>query len=104
GHNFVRSMLRMARDRREIRVVSDQWGNPTSALDLADALLRIATMLGDGRFGLYHLTGNGETSWAGFARHIFRCSSAAGGPSADVVNISSAEYLVRARRPANSRL
>jgi len=104
GHNFVRSMLRMARDRREIRIVADQWGNPTSALDLADALLTVATKLGQGRFGVYHLTGQGETNWSGFARHIFWCSRAAGGPSADVVDIPAADYLVRARRPANSRL
>lgn len=104
GHNFVRSMLRMARDRKEIRVVSDQWGNPTSALDLADALLTVATRLGEGRFGLYHLTGQGETNWSGFARHIFWCSKVLGGPSAKVIDISSAEYLVRARRPASSRL
>jgi len=108
SHNFVRTMLTLARDRDTLRVVDDQIGNPSSALELAEALLRIAPGLVDenvpDRFGLFHLAGTGDTSWAGFVQEIFRLSRAAGGPWAGVVPISSADYPTRAVRPADSRL
>lgn len=108
GRNFVKTMLRLAADRDEISVVADQWGNPTCALDIADAVLHAATMLhgdkGFGAFGTYHLAGTGETNWSGFARHILDTSRVSGGPSARVRDITTADYPTRARRPANSRL
>lgn len=104
GTNFVKTMLRLAGDRSSISVVSDQWGTPTSALDLADGLLRLAAGLTESRFGIYHLAGAGDTNWSDFARHIFRVSHAHGGPFADVVDISSDDYPAKARRPLNSRL
>src|SRR5690606_11254060 len=85
GRNFVRTMLDLAGSRDTLRVVADQVGNPTSALDIADAVLHVAARLandpGD-RAGIYHLAGTGSTSWAGFARTIFAASAASGGPSA----------------------
>ncbi|BAV51768.1 NAD(P)-dependent oxidoreductase [Mesorhizobium sp. 113-1-2] len=108
GKNFAKTMLRLAADRDEISVVADQWGNPTSALDIADAILHAAAMLhGDksvSAFGTYHLAGTGETNWSGFARHILDTSQASGGSWADVRDIATKDYPTKARRPANSRL
>ncbi|RAZ92894.1 dTDP-4-dehydrorhamnose reductase [Mesorhizobium hawassense] len=107
GKNFVKTMLRVAADRDEISVVADQWGNPTSALDIADAILHAAAVLGRGRgaaFGVYHLAGSGETNWSGFARHILETSRTLGGPHARIRDITTADYPTKARRPANSRL
>jgi len=107
GRNFVRTMLALATERGAVSVVSDQFGNPTSAHDIAEALVHAAsTVLASDfdRWGLYHLAGSGETNWSGFARHIFSVSRAAGGPSADVRDIASRDYKTKAVRPANSRL
>jgi dTDP-4-dehydrorhamnose reductase len=108
GKNFVKTMLRLAADRDEIAVVADQWGNPTSAVDIADAILHAAAMLhgnkGFGAFGVYHLAGTGETNWSGFARHILDTSQAFGGPYARVRDIATVDYPTKAQRPRNSRL
>ena len=106
--NFVKTMLRLASDRDEVGVVADQRGNPTSALDIAKAILAVAANLvasdkPDLR-GVFHMTGQGEGSWADFAEHIFATSAAAGGPTASVRRISTTDYPTPARRPANSRL
>jgi dTDP-4-dehydrorhamnose reductase len=102
GSNFVRTMLRLAGEREMLGVVDDQAGNPTSALDIAGAILRMAPDLSEG--GTYHLCGEGSVSWCGFAREIFRLSKALGGPAALVKPITTAEYPTPARRPANSRM
>lgn len=102
GANFVKTMLRLAADRRVLSVVDDQTGNPTSALGIASAILRIAPGLSDG--GTYHLCGGGEITWCGFARHIFTVSHALGGPSAEVRAITTQDYPTAATRPANSRM
>jgi len=108
GANFVKTMLRLAGDRDEIAVVADQRGNPTNALDIADGVLRVAVNLvssdDSGLRGRFHMTTSGEASWADFAEAIFAASAAAGGPSARVRRITTAEYPTPARRPANSRL
>ncbi|MCX7357996.1 MAG: dTDP-4-dehydrorhamnose reductase [Alphaproteobacteria bacterium] len=106
GKNFVRTMLRLAKSHREIKVVGDQYGSPTYALDLADATLNLAGKLqrGDGEPGIYHCAGTGETSWAAFAREVFARSVALGGPSAEIVPISTDQYPTKAKRPQNSRL
>ncbi|CAN7363949.1 dTDP-4-dehydrorhamnose reductase [Mesorhizobium caraganae] len=108
GRNFVKTMLRLASDRDEISVVADQWGNPTFALDIADAILHAAAMLRDDEafdgYGIYHLAGTGETNWSGFARHILDTSRALGGPRAQVRDIATSDYPTKAGRPANSRL
>lgn len=102
GANFVRTMLRLAKSREELEVVADQLGCPTFADDLADATLTVATT--NGKPGIYHCAGSGETNWAGFATEVFAQSHARGGPSARVKPITTAEFATRARRPANSRL
>lgn len=109
GKNFVKTMLRLARSHDLLRVVSDQQGAPTSALDIADGVLQIATNLldhpQDQRLrGTFHMTGQGETTWAGLAERIFATSQALGGPTARVEPISTQDYPTPARRPANSRL
>lgn len=107
GANFVKTMLRLAADREKLRVVHDQRGSPTSAADLAHALVTIAIRLvNDQRStgGTFHFSNSGETSWAGFASEIFRQSALRGGPWAQVEPITTAEYPTPARRPANSLL
>lgn len=102
GNNFVKTMLRVGRERPVLSVVDDQVGNPTSALDIADAILGIASRLETG--GTYHMCGSGDVTWCGFAREIFAQSAARGGPNPEVKAISTAEYPTPARRPANSRM
>lgn len=108
GPNFVRTMLRLNETRDEIGVVFDQLGNPTSALDIADALLVIAKRIRDNSSlalrGVFHITGSGEATWADFAEAIFNEAYARGRRLTRVRRISSAEYPTPARRPANSRL
>jgi dTDP-4-dehydrorhamnose reductase len=105
GANFVRTMLRLAETRDALNVVDDQRGCPSSALDIATAILKVADAWQAGaRSGVYHFAGSGETDWAGFARAIFAGSARRGGPSAAVNGIPSSEYPTPARRPANSRL
>ena len=122
GSNFVRTMLRLAASRDEVGVVADQRGCPTSALDIAHALIAIARQLersrtgapaalpgGPGgpaadRFGVFHMTGQGEAVWADVAEAVFARAAALGGPSARVRRISTSDYPTLAHRPANSRL
>lgn len=106
GKNFVRTMLRLAKNRDEVSVVGDQFGCPTYAPDLAVATLKIAAMVASeaAPYGIYHCAGAGETSWAGFASEVFRHSRARGGPSASVLSIATEHYPTKARRPASSRL
>ncbi len=108
GGNFVKTMLRLAGDRDEVSVVADQVGNPTSALEIADGILLVATNLvsdsSPALRGTFHMTASGEASWAEFAEGIFAASVARGGPSASVRHITTAEYPTPAARPANSRL
>ena len=108
GGNFVKTMLRLAADRDELGVVADQIGNPTSALDIADGILKVATNMVSDSYpelrGVFHMTATGEASWADFAQAIFAASAARGGPSAGVKRIGTADYPTPAKRPANSRL
>jgi dTDP-4-dehydrorhamnose reductase len=109
GQNFMRTMLRLAGDREEVRVVADQQGSPTSALDIAMALEHVARNLVDRPDesllrGTFHVTNAGQTSWAGFAAEIFKLAAGYGGPSARVVPIETAQYPTPARRPAFSCL
>jgi dTDP-4-dehydrorhamnose reductase len=108
GANFVRTMLRLNETRDEVGVVADQRGNPTSALDIADALIAIAArMKGDASpalRGVFHMTGAGEASWADLAETIFQQAAARGRRLTHVRRIATADYPTPARRPANSRL
>ncbi|KCZ57050.1 hypothetical protein HY29_07850 [Hyphomonas beringensis] len=107
GHNFVRTMLRLAQTRERLSVVSDQVGCPTYAPALAEALLEMARQAAEPDFsawGTYHLAGAGETDRASLARHIFAESARHDGPKAEVEGVSTAEYPTPARRPLNARL
>jgi dTDP-4-dehydrorhamnose reductase len=108
GKNFVKTMLKLAETRDALSVVSDQWGNPTSALDIADAIIHVADHIAAvpdfSAYGVYHLVGTGDTNWSGLARSIFSESAALGGPTATVTDITTADYPTKAVRPANSRL
>jgi dTDP-4-dehydrorhamnose reductase len=104
GSNFLKTMLKVGAERPVLRVVSDQVGNPTSALDLAVAILDVSSRLRSEPGGLYHLTGEGSTSWHGFADFIFQESARRCGPAPTLEAISSADYKTAAARPANSRL
>jgi dTDP-4-dehydrorhamnose reductase len=107
GPNFVKTMIRLAQKQDEIRVVSDQIGSPTSALDLADAILLLAARLARserGGFGTFHVVGSGTTSWAGLADCVFDACRRHNHPTARVVPIGSDAFPTAAARPANSRL
>ena len=75
GHNFVKTMLRLGKEKAQLSVVDDQTGCPTDAADLADAILDIAQQIlqkNDLPWGIYHFCGGGQTTWYGFARKIFK--------------------------------
>jgi dTDP-4-dehydrorhamnose reductase len=97
GRNFYLTMLRLAKERPELRVVDDQVGAPTSSLEIARAT---AALIDKGAQGLYHMTAGGETSWCGFARAILKQA----GMKTPVVAIRTEDYPTPARRPRNSRL
>jgi dTDP-4-dehydrorhamnose reductase len=113
GANFLRTIARLARERRDLRIVADQYGAPTSARVIADA---VAGMIGPGggpvgeRFaaagGLVNVAASGETSWHGFATAIVEGLRARGVGLAveNVAPIRTDEYPTKAKRPANSRL
>ena len=101
GTNFVRTMLRLGRERDALKIVDDQTAGPTAAGDIAAALLMMARALRDGApGGTHHFAGAPDVTWAGFARRIF----ARAGLEVAVTGIPSSEYPTPARRPVNSRL
>jgi dTDP-4-dehydrorhamnose reductase len=108
GANFVRTMLRLGETREEIGVVADQHGNPSYALDIADALLAIAARLAEDASldlrGVFHMTGQGEATWADVAEAIFAAAERHGRKPARVRRIGTFDYPTLAKRPANSRL
>ena len=109
GANFVQTMLRLATERDELRVVADQVGSPTSAIDLAAALIAVARQVaamapGDSRWGVYHATNSGTANWADLAEHALAASARHGGRVVPVRRITTADYPTPAKRPANSRL
>jgi dTDP-4-dehydrorhamnose reductase len=97
GRNFLLTMLRLAAERPELRVVDDQRGAPTWARDIAVAT---TTLLGNPPEGLFHLAAGGATTWCGFARAIMQRA----GLATPVHAIATSEYPTPARRPANSVL
>ncbi|MDB5649794.1 MAG: dTDP-4-dehydrorhamnose reductase [Hyphomicrobiales bacterium] len=109
GTNFLRTMLRLAETRNTVRVVADQLGAPTSALDLANGILKVAQNLvarpeDAAQLGVFHMGPAGDASWADFAEAIFAGYVARGGSRMMVDRITSADYPTPALRPANSRL
>jgi len=107
GGNFVKTMLRLARERDEVAVVSDQRGCPTYAPHMAAAILAIAEQVGalpDAPWGVYHAAGSGEATWYDLASAVFQASRALGGSAARVRPIPTSAYPTAAVRPMNSRL
>jgi len=108
GANFLKTMLSLGETRERLSVVADQRGCPTSAEDIARAMIVAARRMAgtrDARYrGLFLLTGTGEASWADFARAIFQAAEAHGRRPVEVIPISSDQYPSPVKRPANSRL
>jgi dTDP-4-dehydrorhamnose reductase len=106
GNNFVKTMLRLGREREELRVVDDQHGCPTFAADLAEAILTIVSLIERGEnisWGTFHCCGGGSTTWYGFASKIFEIAKGYDTLKLKkVVPISTSEYPTPAKRPANS--
>ena len=97
GHNFVRTMIRLGKEKKEIRVVDDQIGSPTYTRDLARV---ICDMLPTEKYGIYHVRNEGFISWFQFAKMIMEKT----GLPCRVLPVSSSEYPTPAKRPLNSRL
>lgn len=118
GKNFLKTILRLANERDELRIVADQTGAPTSSLSIGHAIVAVLNRCHleqgmDEKFGTYHLVNAGQTSWHGFAIAIVeeytRLQSARDWPPlkltpADIHAITTGEYPTPAVRPANSRL
>ncbi len=109
GRNFVKTMLSAGAQRPELRVVADQHGNPTAAPDLADALALVLARVRETGWraeyrGVFHMAGGGHADWHGFAQAIFAAAAPHGGPSPTVHPIATADYPVKARRPADGRM
>jgi dTDP-4-dehydrorhamnose reductase len=99
GNNFKKTMLRLAKEKESLNVVSDQIGSPTNAVDLAEVLIKII-FSNSTNYGIYHFSNEGSTSWYGFAKKIFEANHI----SIDLNGISTAEYPTLAQRPKYSVL
>lgn len=97
GNNFVKTMLRLGKERESLGVIVDQVGSPTYAIDLAGAILDIISS-GSEAYGIYHYSNEGVTSWYDFAKAIFDIS----GTSVQVNPVKTSEYVTRAVRPPYS--
>ncbi|NIA67512.1 dTDP-4-dehydrorhamnose reductase [Pelagibius litoralis] len=105
GSNFVKTMLRLGRERRELSVVADQFGCPTPALSLASAVLAVGARLAEAPWGTYHCCGSERTTWYDFARAIFAEQKALTGEVGPLLKpIATEDYPTAARRPPDSTL
>jgi dTDP-4-dehydrorhamnose reductase len=106
GHNFLNTILRLARERSQLRIVDDQMGAPTWARTIAEATVQALMRRTSGHIGLYHLAASGTTTWFGFAEAILaeegKMRRAPQIPR--LIPIRTSEYPVAAKRPASSRL
>ncbi|MCF2447061.1 dTDP-4-dehydrorhamnose reductase [Dyadobacter sp. CY345] len=97
GNNFVKTMLRLGKERDELGVIIDQAGSPTYAIDLAGAIFNIINS-GSSEYGIYHYSNEGVTSWFDFAKTIFAISNT----DVYVKPVKTVEYVTKAVRPAYS--
>jgi len=97
GNNFVKTMLRLGREREQLGVIIDQVGSPTYAIDLANVILDI-TESGSTSYGIYHYSNEGVTSWYDFAKAVFDLSET----TVKLNPVKTSEYVTRAVRPAYS--
>ena len=108
GKNFVKTMLRLASERDRVKIVSDQRGRPTAAIDIARTCLDLACDIINApqraAYGTYHFAGAGEATWSDFASAIFKQASHRLPSMPDVIPIQTAEYPTPARRPLDTRL
>ena len=107
GANFIKTMFRLGDERQVLRVVHDQRGSPTSAADLARAVIIVGDrLIADpaAPAGVYHFVNRGDASWFELASEAFRLRSEHGFAAPRLEPITTADYPTRARRPANSRL
>ncbi len=114
GHNFLRTMVRLAREREELRIVDDQWGAPTWARSIADGIAAIVARAGSERAsvaasfsakgGVFHMTASGRANWHQFAQALLRQIADPERRLRSIVAIASSEYPTPARRPTNSVL
>jgi len=109
GNNFVKTMLRLAQTRDELNIVGDQFGGPTYAGDIADALIAMVDYIEQGQqpaWGVYHFAGMPYASWYEFAAKIFQLAETKGvlAKQPKIASIPTAAYPTPAKRPANSRL
>jgi len=108
GHNFVKTIMKLSREQEAIRVVSDQYGSPTSAADLAEAILKISGILQQHaavKWGTYHYCGQGIVSWHQFAQTIVDlCRHKGKVKTRRVDPITTADYPTRVKRPPYSAL
>jgi dTDP-4-dehydrorhamnose reductase len=107
GKNFVSTMLKLFKEKEEIKVVSDQWGSPTYTVDLAEVILKMINNDSD-KFGIYHFTNEGVTNWYEFAREIYRKSKKLGiidsNKEVKIRAVETKEYPTPAQRPKWSLL
>jgi dTDP-4-dehydrorhamnose reductase len=108
GNNFVKTMIRLGQEKDEIRVVSDQYGSPTFASDISDAILDIAAQINERSkipWGTYHYCGKGVTTWYAFAKLIFKLAGEYTALKVErIIPVTTQEYPTPAKRPANSAL
>src|SRR3546814_216398 len=106
GTNFVRTILRLGRERDTLGVVADQIGCPTHAGDLAQATAQVTQALAAGEVsdGIWHVVNGGETSWHGLASHALAQAAMHGWRTPTLNRLTTSEYPTKAPRPANSRL
>lgn len=106
GQNFLKTVLRLAATRDELRIVDDQHGSPTSAQEIAEAILHMAPLLLRDRnlAGTYHFTAGGTTTWYGFASRVVAAAAPITGRNPLVTPIATEDRPTPARRPANSRM
>lgn len=104
GNNFVKTMLRLAKERDTLSIVADQYGCPTYAGDIAQAIIDLVKINAKG--GVYHFCGDKEVSWSNFAQHIFDIAIDKGVLTRlpEVIGIPSVEYPTPAKRPKYSSL
>jgi len=109
GNNFVHTMLRLMNERDEVKVVNDQWGSPTWAFDLAEAIVTLLKKVDSGKiipYGIYHFTNEGIITWFDFAKEIYKQGREQGCiiKECSVKPCTSAEYPAKVKRPAYSVL
>mgnify|MGYP000015059462 FL=1 len=97
GNNFIKTMLKLGKERGAVKVVNDQIGSPTYTADLA---VLLCDMIESEKYGNYHATNEGLCSWYDFACEIFKCA----GMDVDVTPVAATEFPTKAKRPYNSRL